>query len=918
MAASTSKRDTSDVHNLKPTSKPKQNKGKGKENKFGSTSTPTTTGESWPSCWEDSTPWNWTCFTDPSSSRIEPIFTRDGNYFFSLVGSSVKIHSTTTGLVVSTLSAPPLADANAHTDILTSAAINPQNAFQLITASLDGRLLIWDYANATLLQTIEVGQPIRCMCLHEQLKGYVFIAASKSRQKVNPNGEFYNNAVILKISLKHSGKSNQPAEIVPVGKTRFPTGLAISPNGAWLIATAGHKVYVAKMASLSSGFTKYVSPERLTCVAFHPLEEYFATGDEKGVIRLWYCLNDNLAVNVRGVEKRTQTRSLHWHAHAVSSVKFTSNGAYLLSGGEESVLVIWQLYTGKKEFVPRLGAPISTISISRSNHGEVEYLIGLADATYTFISSSSLKVTRSYSRIKIDPSLSQDSTSTPKHDAPIAVQHRNSTLILPSSHASSLQMYSLSNSSIISELEVSPSNRISRRDDKPIIPAIVEKVVVSESGQWMATVDAREGDSAFRSEVYLKIWFWDTRQDNWVLNTRIDRPHGNDKVVDICFNPSVMDPKTAYLITTGGDGRIKLWKLAHYRTGRGESYSWVSYLTLTFRAESPGSISWSPDASLFAVSVGPHIVLYNPTSGVLRQTLTAPQFQKIASVHFVGSIGRYLLAAGPKSLYVWDLIRNSVSWQSNTPFWIKKIVPHQMDATFAVFHSLGLNQDSEESLTKVAVFRVSSSIPILVRHVPFGLRNVVWAPFHNHPGYNLFGVTDTWRVVMIGDSEPKFNNENLTAARGMNFDTQAPRKTLFHDIFGAAAFASLSTESIHLPHPQGMEKGNHEFFSDAVYMSPSLDVLFDAVAKTVLTSRPPEPICSMEDPGDLIEEDSEVDHEADIFKHRAPRTPISGEMDIFTKLFRAHSLIGLFLSYFIIASADFLKMSHGLRRQTRN
>lgn len=336
------------------------------------------------------------------------------------MGSSVQIHSTATGLVVSTLSAPPSTDAKPHTDILTSAAINPQNAFQLITASLDGRLLIWDYVNATLLQTIGVGQPIHHMCVHEQFKGYVFIAASRLKKKAIGNGECYqdccyfgtqtqggfsnhedNNAVVLKISLKHFGISNQPMEVVPVGKTRFPTGLAISPDGAWLVATAGHKVYVAKTTSLSSGFTKYVSPERLTCMAFHPIEEYFATGDEKGVIRLWYCLNDNLAVNVRGVEKRTQTRSFHWHAHAVSSVKFTPNGAYLLSGGEESVLVIWQLYSGKKEFIPRLGAPISTLSISRSNLGEEEYLIGLADATYTFVSSSSLKVTRSYSRIKI-------------------------------------------------------------------------------------------------------------------------------------------------------------------------------------------------------------------------------------------------------------------------------------------------------------------------------------------------------------------------------------------------------------------------------------------------------------------------------------------------------------------------------------
>lgn len=212
------------------------------------------------------------------------------------------------------------------------------------------------------------------------------------------------DAIVLQVSLnpnvsQESGSRKSPV-IAVIGKTRVPTGLAFSPSGTWLVATASHKVYVASTSSLKSGFVKYVSPERLTCMAFHPFEDYFATGDQKGLIRLWYCLNESLAVNVKGVEKHTQTTSFHWHAHAVSSLAFTSNGAYLLSGGEEAVLVIWQLHSGKKEFVPRLGAPISTLGVSRGP-GEESYLVGLADATYSFISSGSLRISRSYSGIKL-------------------------------------------------------------------------------------------------------------------------------------------------------------------------------------------------------------------------------------------------------------------------------------------------------------------------------------------------------------------------------------------------------------------------------------------------------------------------------------------------------------------------------------
>jgi NET1-associated nuclear protein 1 (U3 small nucleolar RNA-associated protein 17) len=37
------------------------------------------------------------------------------------------------------------------------------------------------------------------------------------------------------------------------------------------------------------------------------------------------------------------------HAHIVRSMAFTKDGSYLVSGGEEAVLVIWQITTGEKE-----------------------------------------------------------------------------------------------------------------------------------------------------------------------------------------------------------------------------------------------------------------------------------------------------------------------------------------------------------------------------------------------------------------------------------------------------------------------------------------------------------------------------------------------------------------------------------------
>lgn len=213
------------------------------------------------------------------------------------------------------------------------------------------------------------------------------------------------NVAVLRVSLTPSAATagspiQTSSEVIGVGKTRSTSGLAVSPSGEWLVATAGHKAYVCQTADIKAGFTKFVSPERLTCLAFHPSEEYFATGDATGCIRLWYCLNESATVKTPGVEKTAQTTTLHWHAHAVSSLAFTPNGAYLLSGGEESVLVLWQLHTGKKEFVPRVGSPIVHVASVQSG-GEEEYLLSLADASFAFIRASTLKISRSISRIKL-------------------------------------------------------------------------------------------------------------------------------------------------------------------------------------------------------------------------------------------------------------------------------------------------------------------------------------------------------------------------------------------------------------------------------------------------------------------------------------------------------------------------------------
>jgi NET1-associated nuclear protein 1 (U3 small nucleolar RNA-associated protein 17) len=106
----------------------------------------------------------------------------------------------------------------------------------------------------------------------------------------------------------------------------------------------------------------------LKTLAFQPGTDTAVTGDSSGRLVFWYSLLSTTNEVKTKVWKGKQTSSSassnavssnhHWHSHAVLSMCFSDDGAYLLSGGSEGVLVIWQTKTSQKQFLPRLGGAI--------------------------------------------------------------------------------------------------------------------------------------------------------------------------------------------------------------------------------------------------------------------------------------------------------------------------------------------------------------------------------------------------------------------------------------------------------------------------------------------------------------------------------------------------------------------------------
>ena len=220
---------------------------------------------------------------------------------------------------------------------------------------------------------------------------------------------------------------------------------------------------------------------------------------------------------------------------------------------------------------------------------------------------------------------------------------------------------------------------------------------------------------------------------------------------------------------------------------------------------------------------------------------------------------------------------------------IDKVVPHQKDATFAAFHLPKI--DGEDAHTQVSIFTVSSSSPTTIRSVPFGLRSVVWAPFQNDSGFNFVGITHLWKAVVFGDCRRPFKDKSLSL-KNLNMSYQLQSPTLFQDIFGVSAFASVAqTETLSLRHVDGPQ----EILDQPAHSTPPLNDLFDSLIKLFLRDRPPDSIMEEQSPEDFEHDEmqdvqSAGDRLTTSRHHSRPMNP--GEMTALTELFRSRCITG--------------------------
>ncbi|GAA5944106.1 Nan1p [Sporobolomyces koalae] len=790
---------------------------------------------------------DWLPLADTQAAPCPVVFSLDSAYCFVASGSQVKVYASATTELLSTLSnrsSPSLLRGK-----VSAVLLHPSNPRQLVVGSTDGIVRVWDYLEGKLLRTLDCQSPITHATGHPSLPDQLFVALANptlkkdqdeinSEHKAEPQGETLAGVYMISLRPKRAQPSTEdraaidpstpaaPSRRIRLALPRVVRALSLSADGSTLISLNPHAINICRTSALQQGFTRSipVSNESLTTLAFHPTETYFATGNTRGQIRLWYNVLER-SNSTDAKQAAPSTSLLHWHVHPISALSFTPNGAYLLSGGQEAVIVLWQLHTNHQEYVPRLGAPIQTLTIVDGGRQGGEQMVAarLADGSVVFVGSQRLKIEKTIAGLKSDFIAAPSSASRSGRPIPLAVDPASANLVLPSGHPSSLQFYSPANDSQVLELEVSPSNRVSSATDRVIEPTRVERVAFSSpeaghGGYWMATVDEwQSGD--YHAVRQLKFWRNKGDSQSFSLSTRVDRPHTRS-LTSLSFSPSPVQP---LLLTTSLDASIKLWSYS--------ASAWHCRTALSRRGQVPLASSFSKDGSMFAVAFEGSVGVWSTAKAEEICTFSNRSVGKAKEVLFAGEEGTEIVLVGEEGTVCWDLLTLEEIFSSSVAY--SAVVVTQSPASL-----LGAETSIATSHTALSAVPLPGSTSSSSHSLPFSISQAVSIPSASTSESPSLAVIDEQsRIVLVG---PLAKSSGSIAPSRLPQAVQGHNR-MFDEIFGEQDTTATITSNSATKSLKGKEKvkleGGLEILDTPAHSLPPVKMLW----RSMLLAAPPAP-----------------------------------------------------------------------------
>lgn len=423
-----------------------------------------------------------------------------------------------------------------------------------------------------------------------------------------------------------------------------------------------------------------------------------AIGFNSGTIEMFYDifgspdaeLDETPTTKKKRKSKNTRyvRRALRWHADAVLTLAFSLDDNYLLSGGRERVLVFWQLDSNNTQFLPRLGGPITSITVDPT--GEL-YALNLEGKELIVLSALDLltrlqvcgsnigfantlgypaKESKKMARVKGKKTYQPSNFSCMAKIHPTKPNH----LYVFTGSRAQIQIYDIAENQEVAKFQVAPAVQLGKvRGELKNKDAEITFVEFSEDGQWMVTVDEQTNpklDFLMSTEdivCTLRFWKWSNKvtskpgsaemQGSWQLTTKVVNPH-NARVLSLLSHTVNGEPQFNTLCKNGA---VRVWKHSVSSSHTGSKVTWsVRNMISASPADLPsGAMAYSEDGSVLTVGVGEQLTVYRASN--LSFVTELPNFigSRIRDIYVMR---QNLICFSMQRLAVFDLVQSRVMW----------------------------------------------------------------------------------------------------------------------------------------------------------------------------------------------------------------------------------------------------------------
>lgn len=429
-------------------------------------------------------------------------------------------------------------------------------------------------------------------------------------------------------------------------------------------------------AAVNATVEKYPSQSRITCMAVSD-DGIVALGSSSGGIQLVYG----------GTNSKLPTRTLRWHIDPVRCLAFSHDQNYLVSGGNEKVLVFWHLDLDRNQFLPRLGGPIDRIFVdaNRPDHYSVALVVDEASAPTTSPSHEILTILAVdlVSRLSVSPVRPHFATSAQMAEARARKRHHKggldvtsikqditaSVAVHPTSHhlyfakGGAIQAFDIVRGEQAFVQHAAPQLSTGRvKSEHNVVDPTVTEVSFTPDGNWMASFDSMPAldfdNLLLKNDTAYALKFWRQTEHGWQLALKIVDPHGVGLSVGAIFP----GPDSSFT-TVDVKGGVRLWRVKLSGNGpkTGSNPASPETAVWSLRKSSPPATRsstvagcYSPDGSLLVVAHGCSL------RAMLPNTLQPISFNLPSSdlpVEKVAIIGSYLVIVSQSRLISFDLVR---------------------------------------------------------------------------------------------------------------------------------------------------------------------------------------------------------------------------------------------------------------------